>query len=77
MSSQLQGSDDGSKDLIKLSCRISSLREDEKQVTITTTDGHVVTADLVVGADGVRSSVRMFIDSQSVDGHSPKADDCK
>ncbi|KAK8105016.1 FAD-dependent monooxygenase [Apiospora kogelbergensis] len=75
MSSQLRGSDDGGKDLIKLSCRISSLREDEKQVTITTTDGHVVTADLVVGADGVRSSVRRFIDSQPVDGHSPKADD--
>lgn len=62
MSGRLQG-----KGLIRTSSRVVSLQEEEDHVTITTIDGFSVTADLVVGADGIRSSVRDFIDSSKVE----------
>ncbi|KAM5343385.1 hypothetical protein ACJ41O_011922 [Fusarium nematophilum] len=53
MSGHLEG-----KGLIKTSARISSVEEDEEKSSVTTEDGFSVTADLVIGADGVRSVVR-------------------
>jgi 2-polyprenyl-6-methoxyphenol hydroxylase-like FAD-dependent oxidoreductase len=53
--------------LIKTSCRVASLKEDEDQVTVTTTDGFSITADFVIGADGVRSRVRKFICESQTD----------
>ncbi|KAI1073801.1 FAD-dependent monooxygenase [Whalleya microplaca] len=58
LSSKLQGNG-----LIRLSSRIASIQENDDFVTVATTDGFSVTADMVVGADGVRSCVRSFIDS--------------
>ncbi|KAK8058411.1 hypothetical protein PG994_008859 [Apiospora phragmitis] len=62
-------------DLIRLSCRVSTFQEDEDKVTVTTADGDVITADLLVGADGVRSSVRTFIDALQAGGHPSKSDE--
>ncbi|RGP80702.1 bikaverin cluster-monooxygenase [Fusarium longipes] len=49
------------KNAIKTSARITSLAEDKDRVTVVTEDGLTVTADLVIGADGVRSVVRKHI----------------
>lgn len=51
------------KGVIRLSSRVTSVHEQENQVTVTSEDGFQVTADLVIGADGVHSCVRHFIDS--------------
>jgi FAD dependent monooxygenase len=74
MSNKLRGAKDGN--LTKLSCRVSTFKEDNDKVTVTTADGTVITADLLVGADGVRSSVRKFIDSLQV-GSQIDSDDCE
>ncbi|KAF2650610.1 FAD/NAD(P)-binding domain-containing protein [Lophiostoma macrostomum CBS 122681] len=52
----------GGNGIIKTSARVKEILEDESGVTLMTKDGFTVTADLVVGADGVRSCVRNFID---------------
>ncbi|KAM0195033.1 hypothetical protein ACHAPC_000851 [Botrytis cinerea] len=45
------------------SARVASIEESDDYVTVTTIDGLSLTADIVVGADGVRSTVRIQIDS--------------
>ncbi|WP_330460794.1 FAD-dependent monooxygenase [Streptomyces sp. NBC_00820] len=42
--------------------RLVSAEQDEHGVTATFADGTTVTADILVGADGIRSSVRTLID---------------
>lgn len=58
------------KDAIKTSARIVSLVEAKDKITVVTDEGFTVTADLVIGADGVRSVVRKHIGSWG-------PDDCK
>lgn len=71
MSEKLQ--DKGS---IHTSCRVSSIEEFADHVSITTESGFSVTADVVVGADGVRSIVRRCIGSVQTDSDL-QIDDCK
>ncbi|KAM7190933.1 hypothetical protein V8F33_009166 [Rhypophila sp. PSN 637] len=54
---------DGGKGFIRTSSRVSSLQEEQEHVIIETKDGYSVSADLVIGADGVRSCVRKVLDS--------------
>nr|CCH26290.1 putative FAD-dependent monooxygenase [Botrytis cinerea] len=49
---------------VRTSARVASIEESDDHVTVTTTDGLSLTADIVVGADGVRSTVRTHIDSK-------------
>ncbi|KAI7771957.1 hypothetical protein LZL87_011650 [Fusarium oxysporum] len=49
---------------VRTSARVASIEESEDHVTVATTDGLSLTADIVVGADGVRSAVRTHIDSK-------------
>ncbi|KAI1074322.1 FAD-dependent monooxygenase [Whalleya microplaca] len=58
MSERLEG-----KGIVKTSTRVTSLKEEEDCVIITTSDGLQSKADLVIGADGVRSCVRKCIDA--------------
>ncbi|KAI0115704.1 FAD-dependent monooxygenase [Nemania sp. FL0031] len=58
------------KDCIKTSARVVSIEETDNHVVVTTSDGFSVTADIVVGADGVRSAVRKHIDSSLLSGGS-------
>jgi FAD dependent monooxygenase len=60
---------------VKTSARVASIEESDDHVTVTTTDGLSLTADIVVGADGVRSAVRTHIDSKLPEGLT--ADDCE
>ncbi|CAJ0552559.1 Ff.00g006370.m01.CDS01 [Fusarium sp. VM40] len=55
------------KDAIKTSARIVSLVEAKDKITVVTDEGFTVTADLVIGADGVRSVVRKHIGSWGPD----------
>ncbi|EMR83134.1 putative fad binding domain protein [Botrytis cinerea BcDW1] len=48
---------------VRTSARVASIEESDDYVTVTTIDGLSLTADIVVGADGVRSTVRIQIDS--------------
>jgi 2-polyprenyl-6-methoxyphenol hydroxylase-like FAD-dependent oxidoreductase len=54
-----------SKHAIRTSARVTSIQSTDDHVTVVATDGSTVTADLVVGADGVRSCVRKFINLTS------------
>ena len=54
-----------SKHVIRTSTRVASIQCTDDHATIVATDGSTVTADLVVGTDGVRSCVRKFIDLTS------------
>lgn len=60
---------------VRTSARVASIEESEDHVTVTTTDGLSLTADIVVGADGVRSAVRTHIDSKLPEPLT--ADDCR
>ncbi|RBQ73525.1 hypothetical protein FVER14953_20452 [Fusarium verticillioides] len=60
---------------VRTSARVASIEESENHVTVRTTDGLSLTADIVVGADGVRSAVRTHIDSKLLEPLT--ADDCK
>lgn len=46
---------------IELSCRVQSVHEDANGAAVTTSDGRTFKADLVVGADGVKSVVRQHV----------------
>ncbi|RAL03642.1 FAD-dependent oxidoreductase, partial [Aspergillus ibericus CBS 121593] len=48
---------------IQTSTCVESIEENEEYVTVRTLDGLSVTADVVIGADGVRSRVRSYIDT--------------
>ncbi|KAI1126484.1 FAD-dependent monooxygenase [Nemania abortiva] len=61
-------------DCIKTSARVTSIEETDNHVVVTTSDGFSVTADIVVGADGVRSAVRKHIDSTLSGGSILSAD---
>ncbi|KAI0004383.1 FAD-dependent monooxygenase [Xylariaceae sp. FL0662B] len=63
------------KGLIRLNSRIASIQENDDYVTVATTDGFSVTAEMVVGADGVRSCVRNFIDSPRPESNIYSGDD--
>lgn len=63
------------KGLVKTSSRVTSLQEEHDRVTITTNEGLSVTADLVIGADGVRSCVRNLLDN-SHPGKEVQSDSC-
>ena len=47
---------------IRTSACVESIEESDEHVIVRTSDGLSITADVVVGADGVRSRVRSFID---------------
>lgn len=64
------------RECIKTSSRVTSVVENEDGVVVTTANGISYSADLVIGADGVRSAVRTFIDSASPDSKVVSADDC-
>lgn len=64
-------------DCIKTSAYVASIEETDDYVVVRTSDGLSVTADIVVGADGVRSAVRRHIDSSFSGGIVLSADDCK
>lgn len=61
--------------LVKTLCRVTSLHETRDGVTIITDDGLSATADLVIGADGVRSCVRTLIDN-SLANKEAESDNC-
>lgn len=46
---------------IRMATSIESLRQDEQQVTVRTTDGKQDVFDLVVGCDGIHSQVRQLV----------------
>jgi 2-polyprenyl-6-methoxyphenol hydroxylase-like FAD-dependent oxidoreductase len=60
----------------KTSLRVVSANESSDGVTLALSDGHSITADLVIGADGVRSCVREAIDMSRPEGH-VQANECK
>lgn len=60
---------------VRTSARVASIEESDDYVTVTTIDGLSLTADIVVGADGVRSTVRIQIDSNLPEALT--ADDCE
>ncbi|KAI1202366.1 FAD-dependent monooxygenase [Nemania serpens] len=62
-------------DCIKTSAYVASIEETDDYVVVRTSDGLSVTADIVVGADGVRSAVRRHIDSSFSGGIVLSADD--
>lgn len=64
-----------SKDATKTGIRVLSVEESPELVTIGLSNGSCITADIVIGADGVRSCVR-----DAIDVAQPKpfqADECK
>ncbi|THC96949.1 hypothetical protein EYZ11_003557 [Aspergillus tanneri] len=63
-----------SVDSIRTGTRVTSVRETSEQAILTTSDGIRITADLVIGADGVRSCVRPAID-QAPQGSPGSSDD--
>ncbi|KAI0870017.1 FAD-dependent monooxygenase [Hypoxylon argillaceum] len=63
------------RDCIKTSARVASIEETDGHVVVTASDGFSVTADIIVGADGVRSAVRKHIDSSLSGGSVLSADD--
>ncbi|KAF4953247.1 hypothetical protein FSARC_12441 [Fusarium sarcochroum] len=52
---------------VRTSARVCSIQETDDHVVLTTTSGESFTADMVIGADGVRSAVRRHIDMSSPD----------
>ncbi|KAF5676170.1 bikaverin cluster-monooxygenase [Fusarium heterosporum] len=54
-------------DCIRTSARVALIEEAEKHVVVTTTTGEVYTGDVLIGADGVRSVVRTYIDASVSD----------
>lgn len=69
MTGQLEG-----KGLVKTSCRVNSIKEEAEYATVETDDGFSLTADVVVGVDGVRSCVRRFINSSCSRGKAPETE---
>lgn len=53
------------KDTIRLSKQLMKLDDSDKEVSLHWADGTIDTADLVVGADGIRSVVRNAVDSSA------------
>lgn len=47
---------------MKTSVRLSSIEQSETDVKLVAVDGSCITADIVVGADGVHSTIRQYID---------------
>ena len=62
------------KDCIHTNSRVTSIKEFDDYVEVGTNKGHLITADLLLGSDGVNSAVRKFVDSSRV-GDVPFADD--
>ncbi|KAB8237686.1 FAD/NAD(P)-binding domain-containing protein [Aspergillus alliaceus] len=60
---------------VRTSARVTSIEETDNHVVVTTSSGLSVTADMVVGADGVRSAVRDHIDSSLPQKKIRSADD--
>ncbi|KAF3386931.1 FAD-dependent monooxygenase bik2 [Penicillium rolfsii] len=56
------------KSAAKTSIRVLSAKESSDGVTLALSSGHSITADLVIGADGVRSCVRDAIDLSRLEG---------
>ena len=67
----------GGKGIIETSARVREILEDEDCVAITTKGGLTITAELLIGADGVRSCVRKFIDSSQPTAEKIDSDECK
>lgn len=64
------------KTAAKTSLRVVSANESSDGVELALSDGHSITADLVIGADGVRSCIREAIDMSRTEWHS-EANECK
>ncbi|RYP27844.1 hypothetical protein DL767_007492 [Monosporascus sp. MG133] len=60
---------------VRTLARVASIEETDDHVVVTTSSGLSVTADMVVGADGVRSAVRNYIDSSLSEKKISSADD--
>ncbi|OOQ88357.1 3-hydroxybenzoate 6-hydroxylase 1 [Penicillium brasilianum] len=58
------------KTAAKTSLRVVSANESSDGVELALSDGHSITADLVIGADGVRSCIREAIDMSRTEWHS-------
>lgn len=65
------------KECIVTSARVTSIEETDDHIIVTTASGLSVTADMVVGADGVHSAVRSHIDSSLFGDRVSSADDCE
>lgn len=52
---------DGFPGEIHLGCKCVAVDQDDHRATITLADGRRVSGDLVIGADGVRSTVRQYV----------------
>ncbi|KAK4149313.1 hypothetical protein C8A00DRAFT_38093 [Chaetomidium leptoderma] len=59
---------------VRTSAPVALIEETDDHVVVTTSTGLSVTADMVVGADGVRSAVRSHIDSSSPENKIHSAD---
>jgi 2-polyprenyl-6-methoxyphenol hydroxylase-like FAD-dependent oxidoreductase len=57
------------KEAVEWGKKVVSVTETEQGVEVQFEDGHKETADLVVGADGVRSRVRQSILGKTYDAH--------
>ena len=63
------------KSRVKIPCMVTSMEEHDDHVVLHTREQGTIAADIVVGADGIRSIVRSHIDSMQ-----PKkqtSDDCR
>ena len=67
----------GDNAIIRTSARVIEILEDESGISLKTKAGFTLKADLVVGADGVRSSVRKFIDAAQPEAERFDSDSCK
>ncbi|OJD40549.1 fad binding domain protein [Diplodia corticola] len=56
-----------SKDKVLAAKRVQTVKDHHDSVTVTTTDGDVFEADLVVGADGLHSAIRQEIEKKASD----------
>lgn len=65
-----------SKQAIRTGTRVTGVREKEDHVAVTVDNGPSVTADLVIGANGVRSCVRDAIELAQPNGRI-QSDKCK
>lgn len=54
---------------VKLNCKCVGVEEDENGVTAIFADGHRTTGDLLVAADGIRSTLRQYVLGEEVQPH--------